>query len=531
MNVDLGDAVAGVGVAISVIDDYVGELARLGRLPEQVKLQRTLGTTVFELTVLIDTPHFELAVPPGLDPYTRLLITGTIEVRVASDPPDSPPLSTFPLDAKAKLGLVLVADVPDPGSTDPPSPVQVVGLEYQGADGPPADPVTEADLDDVFADPAIADLLAGIHIDLAGPLIVGLNESVFPDEATRPAPSDWALTLNLMPGGPGTGDGTGPGAATDDAFACLVGVPGTTATPGRQESFVAARTGMGLACSRAFLDEMLEAGAAAKRGKKVDDAKIIDITLAMTDDAIAVEGKGVREITILPDVDFTFDGPMVPSLVRGTTAMAFDTSGVVVDVDDSDEVFFSILKWFLTAIAGVLLFTGLASATLIGIVLWLTVVQAAWNADADIENAPNTLREGLANALGASLGKLSDALDDDTDVEPLRIDATPDSLVVVTGNMVFLAQILVVPIEGRMRLAEYSPKLRRFAIFEFVDGRRFRAQELARLMAAGKVTVPGFHQVNGDYLRADPDDAEANNLLQRFKANPTSETVVRNIRR
>jgi hypothetical protein len=204
---------------------------------------------------------------------------------------------------------------------------------------------------------------------------------------------------------------------------------------------------------------------------------------------------------------------------------------VEVDVDDSDEVFFSILKWFLTAIAGVLLFTGLASATLIGIVLWLTVVQAAWNADADIENAPNTLREGLANALGASLGKLSDALDDDTDVDPLRIDATPDSLVVVAGNMVFLAQILVVPIEGRMRSGEYSKRLRRFGIFELDDGRRFRAQELARLMAAGKITVPGFHQVNGDYLRADPDDAEANNLLQRFKTNPTTETVVRNIRR
>lgn len=530
MNVDLGDAIAGVGVAISVIDDYMGELARLGRIPDQVKLIRTIGTTEFELTVLIDRPRFELAGASGPDPYTRLLLTGTIEARDVAAPPGSPPQFTFPLDARAKLALVLVPDVADPGSTEPPSPVLVVGFEYQGADGPPASPVTEADLDELFADPAIADLLAGIRIDLAGPLIVGLNASVFPAEETRPEPSDWALRLHLMPGAPGTGDGVGPRAATVDAFACLVGLPGTTATPGLRESFVAERTGMGLACSRTFLDQMLEAGAAAKRDKTIRGARISELTMEMLDDAIAVDGRGVRVVTALPDVDFTFNGVMVPSLVRGTTAMAFDTSGVMVDVDDTDEVFYAVLKWFLTAVAGALLFSGMGVTILIGIGLWLTAVQKAWSADADIENAPNALREGLANALGAALGKLSGALDDDTDVGALRIDATPDSLAVVTGNMVFLAQILVVPIEGRMRSAEYSRKLRRFAVFELEDGRRFRAQELARLMAAGKVIVPGFHEVSSDYVSANPDDADANNLLQRFKTNPTRETVVRNRR-
>jgi hypothetical protein len=41
------------------------------------------------------------------------------------------------------------------------------------------------------------------------------------------------------------------------------------------------------------------------------------------------------------------------------------------------------------------------------------------------------------------------------------------------------------------------------------------------------VSVPGFHQVDGDYLRANPDDAEATNLLQKFKENPTTEVVVK----
>jgi hypothetical protein len=221
---------------------------------------------------------------------------------------------------------------------------------------------------------------------------------------------------------------------------------------------------------------------------------------------------------------------MVPSLVRGTTGMAFDMSGVVVDIDDSDEIFYTVAKWFITAVAGALLFTGFASLTALGIGLWLTLVQGFWNADVEIENAPNTLRDSLATALGAELEVLAASLDDDSDVGELRIDATPDSLQVVDGNMVFLAQILVVPVEAMMRSAEYSRSLRRFVIFELDDGRRFRAQELARLMAAGKVTVPGFHQVAGNYLRADPDDADANNLLRQFKQNAPTEVVVKSVR-
>ena len=76
--------------------------------------------------------------------------------------------------------------------------------------------------------------------------------------------------------------------------------------------------------------------------------------------------------------------------------------------------------------------------------------------------------------------------------------------------------------------AEYSKKLRRFVVFELEDGRRFRAQELARLMSTGKITVPGFHQVRQSYIRADPDNVAANNLLREFKANLTSEVALRN---
>jgi hypothetical protein len=513
MNINLGDADAGVAVSVSVLSDYLAELARIGRLPNTIVLHREVGGNQVDVTMVIDPPSFELAQPADEEPYTRLLLTGSIEIRPAGQP-DATPL-VLPLDAPVRLTLVLV----------PADPVAEVGFQYDGADGPPAPPVTEADLDEIFTDPEIASVINETRIPLAGPLVEGLNASRFPIEALRPQPADWSVALTLMPAG----------VDTVDSFAVTVGPPGTTAEPSIIESFVASNTGLAVAYNREFLDLMLARGAAARVGQTIDGANVKSLSLGMTDTAIGVEGHVVRPvdtpgIDVLPDVDIRFSGPMVSSLIRGTTGMAFDTSGVNVEVDESDEIFFAVLKWFVTIGASALLFTGWASLTALGILLWITLVQEVWNGDAELENAPNTLRDSLATSLGAQLSVLASSLDDDTDVGELRIDATPDSLVVVGGNMVLFAQILVVAIEAMMQSAEYSKALRRFAIFELQDGRRFRAQELARLMKAGKVTVPGFHQVAGDYVRANPDDLTANNVLQQFRENETSEVVVNNKR-
>ena len=47
-------------------------------------------------------------------------------------------------------------------------------------------------------------------------------------------------------------------------------------------------------------------------------------------------------------------------------------------------------------------------------------------------------------------------------------------------------------------------------------------------MSTGKITVPGFHQVRQNYIRANPDNAAANNLLSTFKSNLTTEVALRN---
>ncbi len=506
MNLNLGECDAGVGLGIEVISDFLRELKRIGRLPEQTELERDIGTQTFSVVVLIADLSFEMRTTGADAPKTVLRLTGSVEARPVDDP-DATPL-VFPLDVLVRLNIVLVPgpDVPD------------VGFEYGGVEEAPAPPITEDDIDTLMSGPEVMGILEQIRLPIAADLVAGLNESRFPVPAGRPADGDWAVELTLTPAG----------SETVDSFVVSASQPGASPTLGSTESFLRPRTGLTVAYSRAFLDLMLERGAQARIGTSVDGAEITSLSMRMADSGIEIDGHVVREITILPDVDIDFDGIAIPELVRGTTAMTMDTSGIRVDVDDSDEIFYGALKWVLTIGSVALLFTGVGSLTATGIGLWATAVQAAWNGDVELDNAPNVLRENLAASLGSQLALLSDTLDDSTQASGLTVNGTPDSLIVVEGNFVFYAQVIITSISARMRAAEYSSELRRFAIYELDDLRRFRSQELARLMQRGAITVSGFHDVGGDYVRSDHDNTASNNLLESFQDNETREVVVAN---
>ena len=499
MNVNLNPAAAGAATAISVIDEYFQELHRIERIPHAIHQAQGVA----ELTFLVDPPHFEMAKPSGADPYTRMLLTGSVEKRFGGT------TDVFPLDVK-----VLLKFVPLSGA--------IVGMQFDGVDGTPSTPLTVTDVGDLMLGPAFGPLISGFRYPSAKALIDGLKglESLDPSlVGTIPDADDWSFEVTLMPGG----------TDTVDTFVASVGF--LNAIPSLSESFVPEGQEFAVAFSDSFLDLMLSLGADAYEGETVEGAEILaPLLLFMNPDSIQVKGRAFKAVWfVLPDVTVSFEGPMHPFLVRGTTIMGFDMDEVDVDVGDAAEIFYEVLKWFLTLFAGAALVSGIGWLTIAGIVTFLTAVQKVWNEDVKIENAPNLLRDGLANALGSALSALSTSLDDQTAVGQLTIDATPDSVQVVNGHMVFLAQILVTPRTMQLVAGEYSKELRRFAIFELADGRRFRAQELARLMAAGKVTVPGFHQAGGDYIRANPDDAIANNLLKSFKTNLTSEVVLRNL--
>lgn len=505
MTVDLGDADAGVAVALFVLTDYIAELQKTGQLPTQIFQQSTMvNGSLSDLTVLLDPPVFAMAARASAAPYTRLLLTGTIQVRPAGQP-DAKPIE-LPLDAAVKLTLVLAG---------PEDQVKEVGLRYDGVDSA-AFPVTPGQVDELFTDPAVTDVLQNTTIGLARPLVAGLNKVRFPHDSSRPADAKWASALTLMPG-----DGE-----TDDSFAVTVGPPGTTAVPAARDSLVPVKTGLAVVYSRDFLDFVLLRGSSAKDGKTIGGAKVAKLRIRMGDTALQVTGHLVKPIHLLPDVDIHLSGSIVPSLIRGTTGMYLDVSGVDVRVDAADKIFYEVMAWFLTVGSPPLLVTGMWEFSAAGIALWDIGVPKSWNGVADMDNAPGVVRWNLAAALGPELNQLTDALDTDTSVGSVHIDATPDSLRVDNGNMLFLVQVFVTRMQAVLHSAEYSKRLERFAIYVLQGGRRFRAQELARLMHAGKITVPGFNEVDADYLRANPDNTTADNLLTMFKDNETTEVVV-----
>ena len=513
MKVGLGDADAAVGIGLEVVTDFLAELMRIGRLPNRQEFTRDVGGQTFDVVVLLDPPTFEMVTAGPDAPRTRLHLTGTIEARPAADPGADP--ITLPLDAAVHLTIVKTAD-----------PIPAIAFRYDGVDGTPAFPVTADDIDAFMTGPDVQQVLADTKLPIADSLVQGLNTSRFPDDATRPEDSAWVVQLTLTPAS----------ADTVDAFVVSAGPPTTLARLAVTESFVAPRTGLAVAYNRQFLDLVLARGAEAKKkppANTVDGAKITSLDMSMADNGIQITGHVVREIDtpiidVAPDVDIDFDGVAIPRLIRGTTGLTMDTSGIDVDVDDVDEVFYGALRWVLTIGASALLFTGVGVLTLAGIALWATLVQFVWNKAADLDNAPNVLRDNLAASLGAQLSLLAASLDDSTPAGALTVDGTPDSAIVVEGNIVLFAQVIIRSMQARLRSAEYSHKLRRFAIFELDDRRKFRAQELARLMKAGKISVSGFHHVGGKYVRSDHDNSAANNLLQSFKANETSEVVVKN---
>ena len=54
MRVDLGSADAAVGIGLGVVTDILGELQRIGRLPNRREFDRDVGGQIIRVTMLLD---------------------------------------------------------------------------------------------------------------------------------------------------------------------------------------------------------------------------------------------------------------------------------------------------------------------------------------------------------------------------------------------------------------------------------------------------------------------------------------------
>jgi hypothetical protein len=482
MAVDIGNAHIGVTFAIGIFDEFFKELMAVGVIPSELTFDRETAAGPATITIDLQPPDF-LLVTTGGEPRTELSLTGVIEVRPPGQP-DADPFLTLPLAVSVFLSLVL---------NDVPGDAPVLGLRYDGVATPPAAPITEADVDDLFARPEIADTLAGVEIDAVGEAIAGLEPILFGD--TPPSRDTWATASKLLPAA---------GEAEMDAIGVFVASPGANAVPPMDESPLPALTGVGLIYSRTLLDLAFALGAAGQIGQTLGGAVIKELALVMDDEAIHVEGRAEKDIATI-----TFTGPVIPRLIPGTIALFQDTSAVDVDVD---------VPWW----ADVLLFFRFIP------VFWPVLIPVAlikqewdvWAAANDIAGAPVQVRSGLAGSLANQLVALASGLTIDAEVESIELASTPDSSRIENGHMLFFGQTFVSTLTETIVDAFYSRRLERFVQYVLESGRLFRASELARLVEAGKIVTPGFHDVAGSYMRANPDNALGNNLAEMFGNNP-----------
>jgi hypothetical protein len=271
-------------------------------------------------------------------------------------------------------------------------------------------------------------------------------------------------------------------------------MPGDFPFPGVTESFLPSSHSMVLAYNRTFLDQVLEAGAQAQIGEEIDGAEITKLSLSMNDDSIQVDGEVKKSI-----VEITFVGPLHPNLIRGTGAILIDASDIDVDIPE--------------ALIGFLKFLGVLSAlSFFGIAALGKITDAI----GDLEAADDAVQTGLTDSLQKALVALTNGLQFSSDVGEVSVISTIDELQVSDGNFLFLSHLFAGPQTDRILEAFYSKEERKFVLFHLESGLRFSATDLAKLIQAEKIIIEGVHDVNGVYVRTDPDMTIENNLLVIF---------------
>jgi hypothetical protein len=227
---------------------------------------------------------------------------------------------------------------------------------------------------------------------------------------------------------------------------------------------------------------------------------------------LLIDGRAERDGGIV-----TFSGPIEMALIRGTDVFAVDTSGVDVDVDL--PWYLDILLFFTGPIGGILT---LGLGALIGEAILSSKDTSSGEVHADLAAIPNLVRGGIANTLRSELDVLTEALHVEGDFGELAVMSSNDQSIIEDGSLGVFAQVLMNPISDLIIDGVYSKQLRRFAEFRLAGGRQFSASELSRFVDGEMITTPGYHAVHrvfGDelrFMRADPDDALANNLSERF---------------
>lgn len=483
---DLGNGLVSFMLAVDFLDDVVGEAYRQGTIPDRIEAGDIPypGVGLRNLTVLLDPP----ALTTIDDPFQLLLVlTGSLELRAAGES-SGPVTETRPLDLRIR------ADLRERTNEDGDP---VLFLDPAGAEPPVVPAELEPLIGLVLELGPLADILGRLELPVYADLIDAAAKTLFPGDGAPGAPPNdaWARRADLVPGG----DGTVP------MIMAVIGPPGATLSQTETTSPIAAGNALAIAYDDNFLNPVLAAGAAEQVGREIEGARITRLSLVMDDSAIRVDGEAEKS-----GATISFTGPVTLRFVRAGNMLLTDAEGVEVDVD---------LPWYLWfGLALGFVFGG----PIVGSVILGNVVFPALD---DAAQAPDAVQGGLVSTLNGELVRLVEALQKLDSFAGVQGYLITDSADVSDGTIAIFAEVIVESFETEIVDARRYPSYwfqkydSPFQEFDLGNGRSYPAHNVAELLKAGLVTIPGYHGVNGrtrKFVRANPDESDVNNLDARF---------------
>jgi hypothetical protein len=458
-------------MAVKVFDDFLKDLHRRKRIPQTMRLEQEVeilsGMPIKGIVNLVlEPPEFRMHFLDNGEPYTRLNLSGHVEITVASPNVESPPLYSIPFYIGIKVDLTLKY---------PAGKAPILGMNYGGIETV-TDPFTPEFIDQNLSGTDIIKLIEEIEMDVVEPIVQALETIYYFDAAANQKPShdQYPALLRLMP----------HHAGHFDAIGLFVDIPGSGLSVSYVDSFVPKSSDLTLWFTDSLVQLMVQKGKSELEewiSGFPGGLEVKKLELALDNNRILVDGKIVSHEY---DAEGTIKGPIYFTHQPGNMYMHID-SDLDIDLD---------LPWW----ADILVFlTG--STDLV---------------HEKIPNMGQKMAEGMANNM---LKKVSAAINlEGISIDGIPVEIYPDRLTLDDNCIKAFVHIYTYPHTETIVRADFSKLRGKFMMYHLESGRRFWAPDLARLVHQGFIITPGYHAVGSEYMRANPDSSEANNLLERF---------------
>ena len=417
--------------------------------------------------------QFRLKEAPNGVPYTALILSGKVKVKVSSPTAESPNLFDLPFTIHLKITPILKSRA---------NKAPVLGLSYQGIDVLQG-PIPVAQIDSLIQSQGFAQLLNNFELDILEPAIAGLEEVLFLSE-DKPNRADWAIGLHLL-------EGNG---ATVDSLALIVDVPGGNVAAPSGGSFVPLRAEIIAQITEGMVQGLVEEAREELRTWFEDlngvNLQVTKLNLSVANRQLFLDAEFDEKEY---DAEVTMKGPIKFHHSPGSMQMQVDIRQVAINVD---------LPWWADFL------------------VWLVDVLTLGTigvGDIIHNKIPNFAQNYAQKLINQSLLNLGQALSlQSLSYQGVDLEVYPDLVTLEDGAITAYIQVLNKPIKENLMRADYSKLREKFVIFELQTGRRYLTEDLARFMKKGLVHIHGYHHVDGRYIRSNPDNSERNNLEDRY---------------